>query len=901
MAKKKSSSGGGKPNGGALEQTKRFIKYELIGLSLITLAILGLASAGWVGKAVDYVFILLAGNWSWLLEWYLIFYALFLMIKREKPKMSARSWGLFVALLVVLTWSHMNLYQDITRGEYGVEPSMFGVTIDHINTQAGYNDQVPVASNGQPVPMPSAGGGLTGFVIFQTTHYLFDTIGTLLVLLMGGLMSVILITRKSLVAVLGSGRDRVANRLSRLFGGIGEWFSLLREKREKNKRQKQKSSSKPKVVAPSEDSLTDNEELAAVAEPQPKPRKEKVSFFRTAEPEENIPAPQQPDAEEEMSFTIQSFADQLIQEQREEGSFFEAGAGETVAVQTRTPDPQQREIDVPKFVLAEGSPQIKVQFDQPEAKPVVKEMPQPQARGQVAGTGQDPAPANLPPLKGVAGEEVLATDEAALPMSMQAQVEDDHYETPPLTILDLPKNGAVAMGKDAVLKLARKLEQTFESFGVHVKVVNVQIGPTVTQFEVQPAVGVKVSRIVSLSDDIALALAAKDVRMEAPIPGKSAIGIEVPNLEVAMVTLREVLEAPEFQSSDSKLSVVLGRDISGRPIVGNLAKMPHVLVAGATGSGKSVCVNGIITSILYKAKPSEVKFIMVDPKMVELNVYNGIPHLMAPVVTDPRRAAYALKKVVSEMEQRYELFSKTGVRNMDGYNALMEEKGRPKLPYIVVIVDELADLMMVAPGDVEDAICRLAQMARAAGIHMIIATQRPSVDVITGVIKANIPSRIAFAVSSQVDSRTILDASGAEKLLGRGDMLYLPVGASKPTRVQGAFLSDGEVERVVTYCKEQSEAQYTVDLTSIPNDEGGGKGDEELDDLFHEAVALIAETQQASVSMLQRKLKVGYARAARIVDQMEDQGYVGPFEGNKPREVLVTREQWSHMQQTTSE
>ncbi|MNC18261.1 DNA translocase SpoIIIE [compost metagenome] len=405
----------------------------------------------------------------------------------------------------------------------------------------------------------------------------------------------------------------------------------------------------------------------------------------------------------------------------------------------------------------------------------------------------------------------------------------------------------------------------------------------------------KVSRIVSLTDDIALALAAKDIRMEAPIPGKSAIGIEVPNTEVSVVTLREVMENGAFQDSPSKLTITLGRDISGQPIVANLAKMPHLLVAGATGSGKSVCINGIITSILYKAKPDEVKLLMVDPKMVELNVYNGIPHLLAPVVTDPRRASLALKKIVVEMEKRYELFSKSGTRNMEGYNAMVTDPSNPNpqepLPYIVVIVDELADLMMVAAGDVEDAICRLAQMARAAGIHLIIATQRPSVDVITGVIKANIPSRIAFGVSSQVDSRTILDMVGAEKLLGRGDMLFLPVGASKPIRVQGAFLSDQEVEHVVNYCRNQGQAEYKEDL--VPElDEQEEEAENDLDELYDQAVQIVVEAKQASVSLLQRRMRVGYTRAARLIDTMEAKGAVGPYEGSKPREVLVSQEMY---------
>jgi S-DNA-T family DNA segregation ATPase FtsK/SpoIIIE len=381
--------------------------------------------------------------------------------------------------------------------------------------------------------------------------------------------------------------------------------------------------------------------------------------------------------------------------------------------------------------------------------------------------------------------------------------------------------------------------------------------------------------------------------MEAPIPGKSAIGIEVPNPEVSVVTMREVMESQVFQESTSKLSIAFGRDISGQAIVGNLARMPHLLVAGATGSGKSVCVNGIITSILFKAKPDEVKFLMIDPKMVELNMYNGIPHLLAPVVTDPRRASLALKKIVGEMEKRYELFSKFGTRNIEGFNAMAVERpelGEP-LPYIVVILDELADLMMVAASDVEDSICRLAQKARAAGIHLIIATQRPSVDVITGLIKANIPSRIAFGVSSQVDSRTILDMAGAEKLLGRGDMLFLPVGASKPIRVQGAFLSDQEVEAVVQFWKAQGEAQYREEM--VPEvEEQAEAGEQFEDELYDQAVQIVLEAKQASVSLLQRRMRVGYTRAARLIDAMEAKGVVGPYEGSKPREVLMSYEQY---------
>lgn len=487
-------------------------------------------------------------------------------------------------------------------------------------------------------------------------------------------------------------------------------------------------------------------------------------------------------------------------------------------------------------------------------------------------------------------EENVDVKEKELEMFQQESFENEIYQLPPVDILAPAKVTDQSKEYDQIKVNAKKLEDTFESFGVKAKITQVHLGPAVTKYEVQPSVGVKVSKIVSLSDDIALALAAKDIRIEAPIPGKSAIGIEVANQNVAMVSLREVLENNPKNNPDEKLQIALGRDISGEAMMANLDKMPHLLVAGATGSGKSVCINGIITSILLRAKPHEVKMMMIDPKMVELNVYNGIPHLLAPVVTNPKKAAQALQKVVAEMERRYDLFSHTGTRNMQGYNdyvkkqnELNEEK-QPELPFIVVIVDELADLMMVASNDVEDAITRLAQMARAAGIHLIIATQRPSVDVITGVIKANIPSRIAFAVSSSIDSRTILDMGGAEKLLGRGDMLLLPVGSSKPTRIQGAFLSDAEVEDVVNYVISQQKAQYVEEM--IPDDIPEVEG-EITDELYHEAVELVVEMQTASVSMLQRKFRIGYNRAARLIDEMEQRGVVGPHEGSKPRRVNV--------------
>lgn len=486
-------------------------------------------------------------------------------------------------------------------------------------------------------------------------------------------------------------------------------------------------------------------------------------------------------------------------------------------------------------------------------------------------------------------EEVEDTGD--LNFEISAETENRDYELPPTTLLDsIPATDQSSEYKK-IEKNIGVLEQTFQSFGVDAKVVKASLGPSVTKFEVQPAVGVKVSKIVSLTDDIALALAAKDVRMEAPIPGKSLIGIEVPNSAISMVSFRDIIEA-QPKHPDKLLEVPLGRDISGMVQTADLSKMPHLLIAGSTGSGKSVAINGIITSILMQAKPHEVKLMMIDPKMVELNVYNGIPHLLTPVVTNPRKAAQALQKVVQEMEERYEKFAATGVRNISGYNEFVAQKNlemgenHPTLPFIVVIVDELADLMMVASNEVEDAIIRLAQMARAAGIHMILATQRPSVDVITGIIKANVPSRMAFAVSSGTDSRTIIDSNGAEKLLGRGDMLFLPMGENKPIRVQGAFISDHEVERIVDFVTDQQEARY--DEKMMPTEEtASASPDNPQDELYEEAKALVIEMQTASVSLLQRRFRVGYNRAARLIDELEAHGVVGASEGSKPRKVLI--------------
>ncbi len=491
-------------------------------------------------------------------------------------------------------------------------------------------------------------------------------------------------------------------------------------------------------------------------------------------------------------------------------------------------------------------------------------------------------------------------------LNISQTVEQKEYIFPSANLLSPQKQKNKGKSSEKDLKeTALKLQTTLDSFGVHVTVTNVSVGPAVTRYELQPEQGVKVSRITSLADDIKLNLAASDIRIEAPIPGKAAVGIEVPNKENSMVTFRELIDSREFSEHASNLAFAVGKDIGGQTTITDIAKMPHLLIAGATGSGKSVCINTLIMSILFKAKPSDVRMIMVDPKVVELNVYNGIPHLLIPVVTDPKKASAALNWAVMEMTERYKKFADVGARDLKGYNekaaqvAHLDDESCQKLPQIIIIIDELADLMMVAPGEVEDAICRLAQLARAAGIHLIIATQRPSVNVITGLIKANIPSRIAFAVSSAIDSRTIIDGSGAEKLLGKGDMLFFPSGYPKPVRIQGAFISDKEVSSVVDFLKQNNnEAVYSDDIhekinNAKPAELSAQQGsDNDRDEYFTEAGKFIIEKDKASIGMLQRVYKIGFNRAARIMDQLSEAGVVGPEEGTKPRKVLMSLEQF---------
>ena len=513
-------------------------------------------------------------------------------------------------------------------------------------------------------------------------------------------------------------------------------------------------------------------------------------------------------------------------------------------------------------------------------------------------------------------EEMTEPEENNEVVAESVSVPEVVYELPPLDCLDKPKLNSNTGSAEELRQRGETIVKTLKSFGVGTRIVDICQSPSVTRFELQPDPGVKISKITALSDDIAMNLAAYGVRIEAPIPNKNAVGIEVPNAEKAMVTLREILESSSFRNSKSKLNVALGRDIQGEATCADLAKMPHLLVAGTTGSGKSVCLNTMIVSLLYNANPDEVKLIMIDPKKVEFTVYRSIPHLLVPVVADPRKAAGALSWAVAEMDKRYALFADNGVRNLQGYNNYALAEGLPKMPQIVIIIDELSDLMMAASNEVEDSICRLAQKARAAGMHLIVATQRPSVDVITGLIKANIPSRIAFAVKSQIDSRTIIDTQGAEKLLGNGDMLYCPVGLSKPVRVQGSYVSDEEIERVIDFVTSQGEVKYDdavmqeIELkaaqegkkksgSAVDTDNMGAGGDYD-DEMFPKAVEVVVEAGMASTTLLQRKLKLGYARAARIVDELSEKGIIGPFEGSKPRKVLITKEQWYQMQANSS-
>ncbi|WP_308639302.1 FtsK/SpoIIIE family DNA translocase [Paenibacillus silvisoli] len=863
------------------------LKYEVYGILLITVSIIALSGEATVGRSLSKLFGLLLGKFYFVLPIVGIYVGLAVMVKRAWPTgWSTRKTGVLLAVLASTLWSSVAVMDQKT------EPTG-GLTASYILTQLGGDIRGALIVPSQEVQadglVPTISGGYIGAIQYTLLYWLFGYFGAKFIMIVMFAIAVMLMTGKSYVDLL---------RTARIKGG--RFWSLLRVKLFTRRQPLAASAAKAgggkgAIVALDDFDDDDDDDY----EPVHKPRAKKKSRFPIFSWFNEVPNPggEDPhDSEWQMDDGHQAEpkskagrnAWQDMDDDDEQG--WQANVLEQIeerpAMQPQTVQPAKWELPYDDDA-ANDEQEVLTDFRSTEqADSLTEDEPE---EFEVEEAKQ--LPSNLPESPAMMQDE-LGSNEGSGSIDKPMPMEKP-YVLPSLALLQKQSgSGKNSEAADTMETEARRtLEATLESFGVRAKVLGVARGPAVTRYEVQPATGVKVSRIVGLTDDIALALAAKDIRMEAPIPGKSAIGIEVPNTEISVVTMREVMETALFQNASSKLSIAFGRDISGQPIVANLAKMPHLLVAGATGSGKSVCINGIITSILYKARPDEVKLLMIDPKMVELNMYNGIPHLLAPVVTDPRRASLALKKIVVEMEKRYELFSKSGTRNIEGYNTLMADNPSAVLPYIVVIVDELADLMMVAANDVEDAICRLAQMARASGIHLIIATQRPSVDVITGLIKANIPSRIAFAVSSQVDSRTILDGVGAEKLLGRGDMLFLPVGLSKPLRVQQAFLSDQEVEAVVAYARGQGEAEYKEDL--VPEvDDTVAENEDVLDELYDQAVRIVLEAKQASVSLLQRRMRIGYTRAARLIDQMEARSIVGPYEGSKPREVLLTIDQY---------
>ena len=733
------------------------------------------------------------------------------------------------------------------------------------------------------------GGGVIGGFLGKGMHGLLGLAGTIIIMIVLMIVCLVLMTERSFVAGIKRGGEAVLHDVDRR-------KELARERMEKQavKREEREIVRNTRKKEAEENKLRMNKKATGVASVSQLTLKEEEKPVKAPAPAASVMGDEEGEklALEALSKIRIRGIDDTKQTQN---------AGERVFGQEIGQNPitvGKKNISKAESVQTSEAPVIRPEVNtaqETKAMPAAKGMPEAKA-----------APEKKDNKAGLSKEDMNLSDDiktAAVRPKME-------YKLPPLDLLNKGSRKANTDNGQKLRETALRLQQTLHTFGVNVTVTDISQGPAVTRYELQPEVGVKVSKIVNLADDIKLNLAATDIRIEAPIPGKAAVGIEVPNSENSAVALRDLLESTEFQNFESKLAFAVGKDIGGKTVVTDIAKMPHMLIAGSTGSGKSVCINTIIMSLLYKATPDEVKLIMVDPKVVELSVYNGIPHLMVPVVTDPKKAAAALHWGVAEMTERYKKFADLNVRDLKGYNKkvseMRENNGQPipeKMPQIVIIVDELADLMMVAPGEVEESICRLAQLARAAGIHLIIATQRPSVDVITGLIKANMPSRVAFAVSSGVDSRTILDMNGAEKLLGKGDMLFYPQGMSKPSRVQGAFVSDKEVSEVVEFIKGQcidsgvpSDIEEKIAAMSASGNGSGFTNDaSERDSYFADAGKFIIEKEKASIGMLQRVFKIGFNRAARIMDQLEEAGVVGPEEGTKPRRVLITEEQFEQI------
>ena len=733
------------------------------------------------------------------------------------------------------------------------------------------------------------GGGLVGALLGLPLLRMFDKLGAGIIIVMLIFLLLMLLTGGTLIGLIRAAH-RPVKKLEEAYAG----HIVSQEERAAQRAQQQVARSKRTIDIPLEG---EKPTLKVVPPPEP--------------PEEAPDPAQQEPTQRAPKFSIDIPLDDDFSP-GQEGGFSLMPSNETMefvpaAQPTLDELVSKAATDTGKFDFAAEEQTLEDDLEPPRViqfSPQIAERPKPESQPPFEPDWSEEIPADDPFFtpKGTVAEPASAAPVPPMPKPV--------YRKPSANLLRLirKKNEGNA---EEMKNNAQRLVDTLASFGVQTRVVDISRGPAVTRYELQPSAGVKISRITGLADDIALNLASAGVRIEAPIPNKAAVGIEVPNKDVSAVTLREIIESDEFTGAQSKLAVALGRDIAGNVMLADIAKMPHLLIAGSTGSGKSVCINSIIMSLLFNANPDEVRFLMIDPKVVELGVYNGIPHLLVPVVTDPKKAAGALSWAVGEMMKRYKLFADNSVRDLFSYNNLVgRTEGMEKLPQVVIIIDELADLMMAAPNEIEDYICRLAQMARAAGMHLLIATQRPSVDVITGVIKANIPSRIAFAVSSQVDSRTILDMGGAEKLLGRGDMLFNPVGAAKPVRVQGCFVTDDEIEAVISFIKNDATADYDQQIVQdIDSHVVAGKGakgasaasdaasgdDSAEDEMLMAAIACVVEAGMASTSLLQRRLKLGYARAARIVDEMEARGVVGPFEGSKPRQVLISPERFAEM------
>ena len=765
-------------------------------------------------------------------------------------------------------------------------------------------------------------GGLFGGLIGGGLHSALDTLGSIIILLAMGIISIVMATGKSFFHAIGDAnahrkaRKKVKNeKIKNKAERIRQQELIEEERLAKKEERRRKMSREDFNIEVQENSEETPYVQETVFRKKPitletKKREPIFDFVKVNEEEEAEKAAVEKAIADTSRNAVKAAASMMaastlkeVAETKAEAIIPSVKREEPVTVPEKQEEPvvQGIGLDNGDAVIeeifaekpaAEDVPIIDILPDEDMGKEIEKEEEIP----IVAEETLEEAPV---PVEKTVEEMEAETEAAEAEIPAEPVEEEKPYIYPPIDLLGKDPQTGSSGSRSEMIENARKLETTLKSFGVDAKVIQISKGPTVTRYELSPSQGVKVSKIVNLADDIALNLAASGIRIEAPIPGKAAVGIEVPNKETQSVYMRTLLESDAFKEHPSKLAFALGQDIAGNPVVTDIAKMPHLLIAGATGSGKSVCINTLITSILYKSDPKDVKLLLVDPKVVELSVYNGIPHLLIPVVTDPKKASSALNWAVREMLQRYNDFAAHGVRDIKGFNKMMEDKGdeKGKMPQIVIIIDELADLMMAAPGEVEDAICRLAQMARAAGMHLIIATQRPSVDVITGVIKANIPSRLAFAVSSGIDSRTILDMVGAEKLLGKGDMLFYPSGQSKPSRLQGAFVTDQEVEAIVDFLKKSSKPYYTqetIDQITSTGKAGGGAV-EDSDEFFGQAVDLILEKEKASVSMLQRQFRIGYNRAARLMDDLERHGIVGPEEGSKPRKVLITKSEWEEM------